>query len=54
MINNVFVEPRVNRRAQDSLDTISTARLGLGKKKSQDDHKELITDNDDWADDHLL
>lgn len=50
----MFVEPRTSRRAQDSLDSISTARLGLGKKKNQDDNKELITDTDDWTDDHIL
>ncbi|GAA5805220.1 magnesium transporter NIPA-domain-containing protein [Helicostylum pulchrum] len=53
-LNTIKQEPRTSRRAQDSLDSISTARLGLGKKKNQDDNKELITDTDDWTDDHIL
>jgi hypothetical protein len=40
-----------HRRAQDSLDTISTIRLGLNKK--QDDRKGLINNND-WDEDHLV
>lgn len=42
-----------NRRAQDTLDTISTMRLGLNKKDG-DDRKGLIGNNNDWSDDHLF
>lgn len=40
----------INRRAQDTLDTISAMRLGLNKKDQQDDRKGLIGE----ADDHLF
>jgi hypothetical protein len=40
--------PRNNRRAQDTLDTISAMRLGLNKKKDQDDRKGLIGHTNDW------
>ncbi|KAI7889216.1 magnesium transporter NIPA-domain-containing protein [Mucor mucedo] len=37
----------LNRRAQDTLDTISTMRLGLNKKRDQDDRRGLIGETDD-------
>lgn len=37
-----------NRRAQDTLDTISSMRLGLNKKKGQEDRKGLIDNTNDW------
>ncbi|CAO0801077.1 unnamed protein product [Mucor circinelloides] len=45
-----------SRRAQDTLDSISSMRLGLNKKKGQDDRKGLIKNTNDWDNDqdHLI
>jgi hypothetical protein len=45
-----------NRRAQDTLDSISSMRLGLNKKKGEDDRKGLMKKANGWDDDedHLI
>lgn len=44
-----------NRRAQDTLDSISSMRLGLNKK-GEDDRKGLMKTTTDWDndEDHLI
>lgn len=45
-----------SRRAQDTLDSISSMRLGLNKKKGQEDRRGLIKNTNDWGNDqdHLI
>ncbi|KAI8643952.1 magnesium transporter NIPA-domain-containing protein [Parasitella parasitica] len=55
--SNISSNSHKNRRAQDTLDSISSIRLGLNKKKGQDDRKGLMKNtNEYWDNDenHLI